>query len=68
MNENDRNRIRAKQDRIIELAAAKGLAFDLRIATRYAGSPTLQELRHTLWPKFEPALDSALAYLASLTA
>jgi len=60
----DRCWLRAKQDRIIALAEAKGISEDLVISYMHPGCPTIRELRPYLWPQWEAAIDSAISYLA----
>lgn len=57
------DRLRAKQDYIIKVAEGQGLDFSLQIMAAQPGSPTLQDLRHMVWPEWEFALDHAIQYL-----
>jgi hypothetical protein len=63
MSDQDRDRIRAKQDRLIDLAIAKHIHLDLQISGEYAGAPTIRNLINVLWPDWESVIDSAITYL-----
>jgi hypothetical protein len=60
MNAAIRNRVRAKQDRILAVCAQRGIEDDTQVSEAFAGSPTVGQLRHCIWPQFEAALDYAL--------
>lgn len=63
MSDEERERLRAKQDRIIELASRHNINPDLRITYQWEGTPTIWQLRDTLWPEFEAAIDYAIEIL-----
>ena len=67
MTDEDRDRIRAKQDRVIALVERHHINEDLAISTHYVGSPTTRQLRTLLWDAWEPAIDSAISYLEALS-
>lgn len=63
MNAQLRDRIRAKQDRILAICKARNIPDDTQVSEMFAGSPTVGQLRHCIYPQFEPALDCALQAL-----
>ncbi len=58
MNNQDRDRIRAKQDRLLELSAK--VPRDYRIAADCPGSPTLLQIASTLYPEWETMIDQSI--------
>jgi hypothetical protein len=58
MTRQDRDRVRAKQDRLLELSAK--VPRDYRIAAGYPGSPTLLQIASTLYPEWETVIDQAI--------
>jgi hypothetical protein len=64
MSDNDRARLREKQDRLLDLAARMGMALDLQISADAPGSPTLRDLATYVFQEWEYAIDSAIEYLS----
>lgn len=63
MTQDKRESLRAKQDRLVELAAERGFHPDLQISNVYAGSPTVRDLMTYLQPEWEPVIDTQIRWL-----
>jgi len=61
----DRDKLRERQDRLINLVEKFGLCTDLRISAEDAGSPTVKELRTFLYPKWLSVIDRQIRWLES---
>jgi len=61
MNDTDRARIRAKQDRLVELAQCQHLHADLAITDQYRDAPTLRDLQQYLYPQYEALIDRIIS-------
>lgn len=60
MTNEDRDKLRDKQDRVLAIAARRGRS-DVALLTEQAfGSPTVGQLRHCLWPDYEWVMDQIL--------
>ncbi len=59
MADNDRDRLRAKQNRLLELAKGR-YADNIQISGEAAGSPTIGQLRGCIFPQWEYAIDLAI--------
>ena len=59
-----RDRLRAKQDTLLQLALGRGESFSdgMRIAS-HPGAPTLGQLRPFIHPDWELEIDAAIRYL-----
>jgi len=62
MTDKDRDRIRAKQDRLLELAENR-YPDHFQISAMDAGSPTISQLRTGLHPSWESTIDNAIREL-----
>ena len=60
-----RDKLREKQNRLLALAKAQNIPDSLQLSINYPGSPKLHELRDYLFPEYEAAIDSTIAYLES---
>lgn len=67
MSNTQRESIRTKQDRIIELAEAQKLPFDVPISELQGGAPCVRQLESCIWPEYEPSIDSCLRHLENKT-
>lgn len=56
---NTRIRLREKQDHLLDLLGDR-FPTHFRIADDFPGSPTIGQLRHTIWPEWEAAIDHAI--------
>ncbi len=56
----NRDEIRAKQDRIIEIAEARNMPFDIPISEAQNNSPTVLQLHSQIWPEYLPSINSFL--------
>lgn len=59
----NRDELRTKQDHLISLAEQQGISSSLQISCNWPGSPTVEQLRHYLYPEYERATDWAIRYL-----
>jgi len=62
----DRDELREKQDRLIELVKQHGLCTDLRISAKDAGSPTVRELQTFLYAEWAAVIDRQIEWLENL--
>ncbi len=56
----NRAEIRAKQDRIIEIAEARNMPFDIPISEAQNNSPTVLQLHSQIWPEYLPSINAFL--------
>ena len=59
MGDIDRDRLRVKQNRLLELAKGR-YKDDIRISDYAPGSPTIGQLRDCIFPQWEYAIDLAI--------
>jgi hypothetical protein len=62
MTNQDRSRIRNKQDKLLELAAKRNIPDHYRITT-HPGAPTVAQLRDHIWPQWEGDIDQSIRSL-----
>ena len=63
MTEADRDRIRAKQDKLIALAINQNIDLELQISANHPGSPKLNQLIPCIHPEWESVIDWAIRYI-----
>jgi len=61
----DRDRIRNKQNQLLDIALDKGIDMQLQIDGQYAGSPMLCQLVDSIWPEWEASIDRAIRHLTN---
>ena len=59
----DRDRLRRKQDTLIDLALHRGTDLALRVAA-HEKAPTLRQLETMVWPEWEQSIDRCIKQLA----
>jgi len=63
MTEANRDALREKQNRLIELVEQHGMCLDLQISAEDAGSPTVRELGVYLFSEWEAVIDTQIRWL-----
>jgi len=63
--ETTRDRMRAKQDVLIDMAERARLNLDLQLSSEWPGSPTIRELYHYVFPEYEDCIDYIIHYLSA---
>lgn len=60
-----RNRLRQKQDKLIQLAEKRQIPDYYQAHADFPGSPTLGQMRQYIYPEWEGAIDAGLRALGS---
>ena len=65
MKDSNRDKLRKKQDKLLDLAHMLGIDTQLQIDSNYAGSPKLCDLVNCIHPDWEKSIDYAIRYMES---